>query len=269
MKLKSYAKINLTLDILGRRKDGYHEISTIFQQINFYDDIILDKTDGDIAVKSNLKKLENGNNLAYRAAKLIKEKCKVEQGVLIDIAKRIPPGAGLGGGSSNAAVVLKGLNNLWNLKLKNEKLMEFGRELGMDVPFHIVGGTCLGQGRGEIITKIRDFPAHYVVLVFPGFAISTKDAYSNLNLKITGNKKSTEKFIKNYDLSQMHNDFEYSIFREYPKLKKIKEELGAYALLSGSGSSVFGLFKNKKDAKEVYDRLNKTYRNVYLATTLN
>jgi len=269
MKLSSYAKINLTLDILGKRKDSYHEIRTVYQTISLYDDIIFKKTKEKITIESSLKELENDTNLAFKAAKLIKERYKIKNGVSISIKKRIPIGAGLSGGSSNAAAVLKGLDKLWNLRLNKEQLIALSRELGMDVAFHILGGTCLGKGRGEILKKIKDFPKHYVVVVYPGFMISTREAYSSIDLKRIGKKRSTEKFIKNYDLNEMHNDFEYSIFRKYPELKKIKEELGTYALLSGSGSSVFGLFNNEKDAQEVYNKLKKKYKNVFLTTTVN
>lgn len=268
MKLRSYAKVNLTLDILGRRKDGFHELDTVFQHIELYDEIELIDSDK-IEIGCNLKFLESEDNLAYKAAILLKEKFNINKGVSINIKKNIPIGAGLSGGSSNAAAVLKGLNVLWDLRLNKEKLIELSKELGSDVAFHIIGGTCRGKGRGEILEKINDIEKYYVVLVYPGFDISTKEAYSNLDYGKIGKEKSSNKFAKDFNLKYLHNDFESSIFEKYPKLKEIKGKLGENSLLSGSGSSVFGLFKEKEKAQLIYDLLRKEYKEIFLTTTLN
>ena len=267
MKLRSYAKVNLTLDILRKRKDNYHELETVFQQIDLYDEIELVESDR-IEIECSIKELENENNLAYRAASLLKEKFNVKKGVKIKVKKNIPIGAGLSGGSGDAAAVLKGLNVFWDLSLSKKELIKLSQELGMDVGFHILGGTCLGKGRGEILEKLKDLDKYYVVLVYPGFNVKTREAYSNLNYKKIGKEKSSEKFLKNYSLDNMHNDFEYSVFEKYPELREIRKELGKNALLSGSGSAVFGLFKEEKKAKEAYERLKKKYK-TYLTTTLN
>jgi (E)-4-hydroxy-3-methyl-but-2-enyl pyrophosphate reductase/4-diphosphocytidyl-2C-methyl-D-erythritol kinase len=270
MKLRSYAKINLTLDILGKRKDGYHELETVFQQINLYDEIELTELKEDkIIIECNIKEIENKENIAYKAAELLKRKYSVKKGVKIKINKKIPIGTGLSGGSSNAATVLKGLNILWDLNLSKEELVNISKEIGMDVGFHVLGGTCLGKGRGEILEKINDLKKYYAVVVYPGFPISTKKAYSGLNYDRIGKKKNTPKFIKNHDLKYLHNDFEYSILEKYPELKEIKKSLGKNSLISGSGSCVFGLFKKEEDAKKAYSKLKKEYNHTFLATTLN
>lgn len=270
MKLRSYAKINLTLDILRKRKDNYHEIESVFQQINLYDEIELIKIDEDkIELECNLKELKNKNNLAYTAASLIKEKFDIKKGIKIKINKNIPIGAGLSGGSSNAAAVLKGLNLLWNLNLSKEELINLSRDIGADVGFHILGGTCIGRGRGEKLDKLKDLEKYCVVLVYPGFPISTKEAYSDLDYDKIGKEKSSEKFSKNYDLNYLHNDFEYPVLQKYPELKEIKKKLGKNSLLAGSGSSVFSIFREEKEAKQVYDILSKDYKRTFFTVTLN
>ncbi|MBD3164597.1 4-hydroxy-3-methylbut-2-enyl diphosphate reductase [Candidatus Woesearchaeota archaeon] len=270
MKLKSYAKINLTLDILGKRDDGFHDIETVFQQISLFDEIELVRLDSDrIKLECSARELENEDNIAYRAASLLKAKFNVEKGVEIKLKKNIPVGAGLSGGSSNAAAVLKGLNVLWGLKLPKKKLASLGKEIGMDVPFHILGGTCIGKGRGEKVEKLKDLEKHYAVLVYPGIHVSTKEAYSALDYSKTGKSNSSEKFIKDYDLQYLHNDFEFSSSSKYSGLEKIRKELGPDSLLTGSGSSVFGLFLEEEKAEEIYEKAKQKYPKAYLSSTLN
>ncbi len=269
MNIKSYAKINLTLDILKKREDGYHEIATVFQQVGLCDEIELTKISEGIEIECNVKNIAHEGNLAYKAARLVKEKYPITEGVKIDLEKTIPIGAGLSGGSSNAAAVLKGMNELFSLNLSSNELIELSKELGMDVAFHILGGTCVGRGRGEILEKVADFPAHYVVIVYPGFSINTAKAYGGIDIDTVGKKKSTGKFIENYSLDYLHNDFEQSIFKEYPKLEELKKQLGDHSLLSGSGSCVFGLFEKEEDAQKVYEEIKKTYPQTFLARTIN
>ncbi|MBU0980141.1 MAG: 4-hydroxy-3-methylbut-2-enyl diphosphate reductase [Nanoarchaeota archaeon] len=268
MRLRSYAKINLCLDVLGKRKDGYHDVETIFQQIELYDELILEPADS-IRLKCNIKELENEDNLAFKTAKLLKEHHHVKNGVSIQLKKNIPVGSGLSGGSSNAAAVMKGLNIMWKLGLSQKELMRQGKELSMDLPFHIVGGTCLGTGRNDIIEKLKDLPKYHVVLVHPGFGVSTKDAYSGLELNAVGKKRSSRKFMESYDLDLMHNDFEATVFKKHPELAQIKQKLGGHALMSGSGSCVFGLFDNEQEAEAVAESLKKQYENVFITETIN
>ena len=245
MQIKSYAKINLTLDILGKRSDGYHEMDTILQQISLHDIISLENMESEIKIECDAKELENSSNLAFRAAEIMKEVFGISKGVKISISKKIPVGAGLSGGSSNAAAVMKGLNKLWNIELKEEKLAELGKSLGMDVPFHIYGGTCRGKERGDVIERLKPLEKYYLAIAYPGFGISTKEAYGSV---VIGKNMSSEKFAKNYNIEFMHNDFEKSIFKKYPGLIDIKTILGQHSLLSGSGSCVFGLFSLKNEA---------------------
>jgi len=182
LELKSSAKVNLFFELLNKRKDGYFQVETILQEIDLQDDVLIKYKQGreiniEVSPSLNIPKEEN---IAYKAAKLIRQKAKKNNsGVEIFIEKRIPVGRGLGGGSSNAAAVLKGLNKLWELGFSLEELADLGKELGMDVPFFIYGGTCLGTGRGEIITPLPNF-ANFKILVFwPNFSISTVDIYKN------------------------------------------------------------------------------------------
>ncbi|MBN2544828.1 MAG: 4-(cytidine 5'-diphospho)-2-C-methyl-D-erythritol kinase [Spirochaetes bacterium] len=268
MKLKSYAKINLTLDILKKRADGYHELKTVYQHINLADCIEL-KESNEISIICNVKELENYDNICNKTALIMKEKFKINKGVKIIIDKKIPIGAGLSGGSSNAAAVLKGLNEFWGQSLKTEELIDIGKEIGMDVAFHLIGGTCLGEGRGEIIKKIKDFPKHYVVVVYPDFQLNTKTMYQNLNYSLIGKKKSSEIFMKNYDLGYIHNDFEYSVLKKYPEIGEIKEKLGDNSLLSGSGSCVYKITKDLREAENIYNQISKEYPDSFLTETIN
>ncbi len=268
MKFKSYAKINLTLDILKKRDDGYHELKTVFQHINLTDEIELFEND-DVSIACNFKDLENDNNICIKAAFLLKEKFNIKKGIHIKINKKIPVGAGLSGGSSNAAAVLRGLNNFWEENLTIEELTDVSKELGMDVAFHLIGGTCLGEGRGELITKINDLPKHYVVAVYPGFQLNTKMMYQSLDYSLIGRKMSSDDFIKNYDLDFIHNDFEYSVLKLYPEIAEIKNCLGNNSLLSGSGSCVFKITKDQKEAEKIFNDIRKMYKDSFLAETIN
>lgn len=269
MKIKSYAKINLTLDILGKREDGYHEIKTVFQHISLYDEIMLKKTKKEIVVKSNIDELNNENNICYKTAKILKDKFNITSGVNIFIKKNIPIAAGLSGGSSNAAAVLKGLNRLWKLQLDQKDLIEISKEIGMDVAFHLIGGTCLGEGRGEILKKLGDLPTYYIVLIYPDIKLNTKEMYASLDYSKIGKTSSTNLFLKNFNLDYIHNDFEYSVFSLYPEIKRIRETLGKHSLLSGSGSSIFKITNDKKEAKKTFELMKKQYKKVFLLKTKN
>jgi 4-diphosphocytidyl-2-C-methyl-D-erythritol kinase len=270
MRLRSYAKINLTLDIIGRRDDGYHDLESIFQQVNIYDDItIIPRDDGAIHVTADRGEITGSDNICFTAARMMMEHTGLKQGVFIDIRKRIPMGAGLGGGSSNAAAVLKGMNHLFRLGLGQEDLARLGEKIGMDVPFHLKGGTCIGRGRGEIIEQIEPMPKRYLVIVYPGFSISTKEAYGTLSYGEIGKARSTAAFMREYDPRYLHNDFEYSIIRRHPEIAAIKNVLGDCSLLSGSGSCVFGIYPGRDEAERGHARLREKYESVYLTETIN
>ncbi len=273
MNLRAYAKINLTLDIIGKRTDNYHNIESLMQQIDLYDNINLELIKGNrIIIKCNDKKLENENNLAYKSAFLIKETFNIEFGIKIRISKNIPISSGLGGGSSDAAQVLKGLNQLLKLNLSNRDLIKLGEEIGSDVPFQIVGGCCLVSGKGEIVERIYNIPQFFVIIINPGFEIKTSEAYSDINLNEVGKKNATRKIIKQFNPELLHNDFEDSILRKYPDIKKIKDMLiknkALNALLCGSGASVFGIFDDETKAKKAYKNTKELFPFVYLGKTI-
>ena len=245
MKLQAHAKVNLTLDILGKRSDGFHSLKSVMQEISLHDEITLESLDSDtIEFSCNVHELEGEDNLCYRAAALLKRTFMIERGVSISLLKHIPTQAGLGGGSSDAAAVLKGLNSLWELKLSDSDLAKLGAELGSDVPFFVYGGTCLVSGRGEIVEKLEG-PSFSFVVVIPEITVSTKDAYADLNLSVVGKKNSSEQFLKDFDVAFIHNDFEECVFKKHPSLDEIKVQLlehGAKAaFLAGSGSAVVGV----------------------------
>ena len=250
--LKAHAKINLFLDILDKREDGYHNIRTVFQEISLADEIEIKETSaksGKISVKTSDPALPSGaGNLAYKAAAAIKKYSGVKKGVEIFIKKNIPVGAGLGGGSSDAASVLTGLNRLWKLKLNKKTLCMIGKSLGADVPFFIYGGRCLGEGIGDILTPLHRKNKEWYVIVYPRFEISTKYVYDQL----TERKKKC--IITNYC-----NKLESVVLPRYPEIGAVKRKLkalgAAHSLMSGSGSCVFGVVKNEKAGKKIMDSL--------------
>jgi 4-diphosphocytidyl-2-C-methyl-D-erythritol kinase len=270
MIFKSFAKINLGLRILRKREDNYHDLDTIFAQIDLHDDMEFKlREDEKIVIKVIGAKIPQKENLVWQTATCLQKFCNKKFGVDITLKKRIPMGAGLGGGSSNAATTLRALNKLWNLKLSQQKLEELALSLGSDVPFFLHGNVMRGTGRGEILENIallKNFPKQ-VILAVPNFSISTKKAFelysssSQTNsstpclkekIKLTQFKCNiiTTPSISSFQFpisnSYLKNDFEKIIFREYPELTQLKTELfnsGAkFASLSGSGSAVFGLF---------------------------
>ena len=273
--LKSPAKINLTLDILRKLPDGYHEISSIIQEISLYDEIKIEKSD-QLRIYCN-EPIPLKENLVLKAWKLLKNKFNIIDDVSINIKKNIPLGAGLGGGSSNAAAALKGINELFSLNLKNEELIKLASQIGMDVPFFIVGGTCMAKNRGEVIEKIRHLPKIELILANPGFPVSTEEAYKSLDLANIGKKLATEKLLKIINkgnakeiASYLHNDFESATAKKYPAIKALKEKMISLgcsnAVMSGSGPTVFAIVEKNKE--EIYNKLKEDINLVFSATTL-
>lgn len=258
--LRAYAKINIGLNIISSRSDGYHNIETIFQQIDLFDKIVLRKNHiNQIRIQSDNGKVpKNKNNICYKAAKLIQYATGIRTGVNIEIEKRIPIGSGLGGGSSNAATVLKGLDQLWQLQLTNEDLHRFAVGLGADVPFFLTGGTALATGIGEKLESLVLPFDFYCVIIYPNIEISSTWAYKNFNFNLTKTKKCIKlshifsNRIRTSNIKYLiHNDLEEVVFKQYPLLREIKQLLyrkGAFfACMSGSGSTIYGLFKNYSD----------------------
>lgn len=261
--LQSNAKINLGLDLLNKRKDGYHEIRSIFQEVDWGDEISLSLTGSGINFSANVEGLSNSDNLCYKAADLMMS--RMNCGIDIQLIKNIPWGAGLGGGSSNAASVIMGINQLCELGLKDSEMAEIGAILGSDVPFFIYGKTAHIGGRGEKVTPIRNqSPFNRVLIVVPGIHLSTKMMYGKTKKILTRGKKSFilyPSFAEHLLLSGMSglkNDFEEIAIQEYPELEDIKSDLidtgCKLSMMTGSGSAFFGLYK---DEIKLSERLKK------------
>ncbi len=266
MRVRSFAKINLGLEVIRKRPDNYHDLRTLFQCVDFYDTLIfIPNTGGRIVLKgNNLRIPQDKQNLIYLAAELLKERFAVSLGVEIHVDKKIPIGGGLGGGSSNAAMTLHTLNMIWDLKCSKEELVDMGKTLGADVPYFFEGGLCVGLGKGDELTRLEDPDPFYCVLVFPELSIITEDVYRRLSLLTSEGKDSKIiKFLENFEYSSLENSLEETVFNLHPQLRDIKRlfyKLGSeLSLVSGSGSTVFGLFHERKKALDVCERLKNTY----------
>ncbi len=257
--LRSFAKINLGLSVLGRRADGYHEIRTIFQTISLCDEMEMRPSNRLELCCENLPDTPTEENLIWKAAVALAGKTGEKRGASITIRKRIPMGGGLGGGSSNAAATLLGLCRLWDVNPPESDLSDIAAKLGSDVPFFLRGGTAMGAGRGEKIELLPDIAPQHLVVIFPGVHVSTAEAYRSLNLGLTSPARA-HRIQKLYSraqkgeafLAEIFNDFESSILTACAPIKEAKcflEGHGATTtLLSGSGSSVFGFFSNEESA---------------------
>jgi 4-diphosphocytidyl-2-C-methyl-D-erythritol kinase len=267
LQLRSPAKVNLRLEILKRREDGYHDIKTIIQKISLYDTLFLSLKKGKgISVSTDHPSLPTGRgNLVHRAAQMILKKSEYKGGLHIDIRKEIPLGAGLGGGSSNAATILKALNQLLEVGLSAQSLMEMGLDLGADVPFFFLGGAAMATGIGEKLKKI-DLPELWYVLINPKFEVSTRWAYQNFVLTKRHFHFNLREFAKTPEgVSRLlWNDLEEVVSRKYPQIQATKKMLltaGALgALMTGSGPTVFGVFSGKEDAEKAFDKLSQRVR---------
>ena len=280
MKIKAYGKVNISLDVVGTREDGYHLLSMIMQNIDLYDEIEVEKQECGIILECNKSYVPVDNrNLAYKAAEIFKERYDIVDGVKINIEKNIPVSAGLAGGSTDAAAVLKVMNKLFNVNATEEELMELGLKLGADIPYCIHGGTALCEGIGEIITPIKPFRDKIVVLVKPAFGVSTKEVYKNFNLeKVKQHPKTAEiiNAIENDDLnfvaSNMKNLLENVTLRKHKILIKIKEEMNACgainSMMSGSGPTVFAFFDDMLKAQRCFEKMKKKYSDVFITRTI-
>jgi len=266
--LTSCAKVNFGLRVVRRRPDGFHDIQTILQTIDLGDKLDISLVSGGrIQVRCDHPEVPSGpENLAHRAAEMLQREFQVEHGCRIQIAKKIPPAAGLGGGSSNAAAALTGLNRLWGLNLSQEVLLDLAARLGSDVPFFLEGGTALAEGRGERLRPIPLLAEFWLVVIKPDFSIATKWVYQQIKIPLTSNlldvKLKSLKEISNLDqlLGFLQNDLERAVQKAYPSIGDIKTELlskGAMgAAMSGSGSSVFGLVRTREDAEKLAERVS-------------
>lgn len=272
MSCKAYGKINIGLDVIRRREDGYHELSMVMQTVSLFDEITLETTKKpgqiELYVESNLVPADN-TNLAYRAAELLMKECFISQGLLIRLKKNIPIAAGMAGGSADAAAVLKGVNQLFELGFSLEELQERGVRLGADVPYCLLGGTALAEGIGEKLTILPSPPECFLVLGKPDISVSTKYVYENLHANtLTSHPdiKGVVEGIYQGDLKKigtiMENVLERVTINRYPVIREIKELLlkeGAVgALMSGSGPTVFGMFETKELAEQALETLDKS-----------
>lgn len=284
MRLKALAKINLGLDVIRRREDGYHEVKMIMQTIRLYDRIVMRKRrEPKIQVKTNLFYLpENENNLVYKAAKLLIEEFKIQQGVQIDLQKFIPVAAGMAGGSSDAAAVLYGMNRMFHLGLSLEELMERGVKIGADVPYCLMRGTALAEGIGEQLTKLSPVPQCKILIAKPAISVSTKFVYENLKLDENTVHPDIDLLIQDIETknladmaAHMGNVLESVTIPNYPVIAQIKEQMikdGALnAMMSGSGPTVFGIFDDKEKAEVAYKRMREgnLAKQVYLTEVYN
>ena len=265
---KARAKINLTLEVGEKRPDGFHEVSMIMQSLRLWDDVELFFSQGtENTVECNIPFFRaDEKNIAYRAVLLMQERYHLTQSVHLRIRKKIPIAAGLAGGSADAAAVLRGMSKLYSLRLSTEQLMQIGAELGSDIPFCIMGGTCLATGRGEKVEMLPAFPTTYVLLIKPDFSVSTPWAYRVFDEEPPQKKpdyKHMLQIIQQGRLDQiqeeMINMLEKPVMREYPILQEIKEKIlaeGAMAsAMSGSGPTVYGLFREEKTVRAAYAKL--------------
>lgn len=276
MRVRSFAKINLGLEILSKREDGYHEIRTLFQSVDLNDILEFRPLRQDrILLEGNDDTIPwDESNLIYRASRLLKERFKLKTGVHVWVEKSIPAGKGLGGGSSNAATTLWALNRIWDLGLEKDALIDLGRFLGADVPYFFEGGLCLGEETGNRITPLDDIPPHLCVLALPSFSLSTAAVYGQVPPSLTSQDKDSKiiKFLNSRNLSLLVNDLEEIVFRTHPQIKAIRnlfQKKGSkLSLMSGSGSAVFGLFLEKERAEGALRMLLKEHA-VVLAKTLS
>ena len=282
IEIDSYSKINLTLNILGKRRDGYHNIETIMQSINLADRIFIKEEKEGIKIKCNHPLVPvDTQSLTYRSAEKILNRYRITKGVKIEIDKKIPLASGMAGGSANSASILVGINKLFALNLSNKDLRGMGEELGMDVPFCIQNGTALAYHRGEKVTPLPPInPPLWIIIINPGFEISTKWAYNNLDLSlIKREKNNTKAMLEALNEGEargiaknLFNSFEGLIIKKYPEIGKIKDRLikdGALgALMSGSGPTVFGIAKNKEQALKIYEKLKSEYKSIWVVHTI-
>jgi 4-diphosphocytidyl-2-C-methyl-D-erythritol kinase len=280
MLLRAYAKINLSLDVVGKREDGYHLLEMIMQTVDLYDIINVKRLPKDIIVTCNKPYVPSDErNLAYKAAELFINTYNIDGGVKIDLIKHIPISAGLAGGSTDAATILKAMRDIYRPNMQDKELMELGVKIGADIPYCIVGGTAFCEGIGEKVTKLKNFKNHILVMVKPPFGVSSREVYQNFDLNKIRKHPSTElliKFVEDDDLLRlsrnMKNVLENVTLRKHYILKNIKNEamdMGAVgSLMSGSGPTIFAFFEDMLEAQMYYDKMKKKYKEVFITRTI-
>ncbi len=285
LKQKAYAKINLSLDVVRRRDDGYHEVKMIMQTVGLYDELTMEKCGQGIHVTVSMGDGFLGetlpadeNNLVYKAAKLIMDRYELCEGVRIHLDKHIPIAAGMAGGSTDAAAVIRGMNGLFRLGMDLEDMKKLAVKIGADVPYCIEGGTQLSEGIGEVLTPLRAAPAFLLLIAKPDISVSTKYVYENLNLHTltahpdVDGMAAVEKGDSAGIVSRMENVLESVTLEKYPVIRKIKtvmKENGAWnALMSGSGPTVFGIYNNREEMEKTARLLRegKLAKQIFITT---
>lgn len=268
---RAYGKINLSLDVIGRRENGYHDVSMVMQTVDLYDVISLNKLkgDGEIRLTANVNTLPlDETNIVYKAVKLVKEEYGLNTGVSVHIEKHLPIAAGMGGGSSDGAAALRGMNRLFELGLSNEKLEELGVRLGADVPFLIKGGIALAEGIGEKLTKLPDFPDCVLVIAKPDLGVSTKEVYEAFDSLKEVNHPDVGKLVKSLGsaglkeiVKLLGNVLEDVTAKKYEIIDIVKNLMlkngAVFSMMTGSGPTVFGIFENEEQAKKACNNLRK------------
>jgi len=267
LRLNAYGKVNLSLDVLARRPDGYHEVETVLHTVELHDTVVLRDAEGGIRVVCDHRRVPTDEqNLVFRTAQLLREVSGTDRGVEIEVRKRIPPASGLGGGSSDAAVTLLGLAQMWKLRLDHAQLLELAAQVGSDVPFFLVGGAALATGRGERLRYLPTLPATWVVLACPDAEVSTAWAYANLDLARVPRRPNTQRLVEALraeDVAavarELCNVFEPLVSERYPQVQELKRRLleaGALgASMTGTGPAVFGLFPGEAEARRAWEAL--------------
>lgn len=291
LKIQAPAKVNLVLKVLGRRADGFHDLFMVMERLSLYDDIALEQIASGIELRVNADFSDDGmlmeKNLAWRAAKKFIETTGEDKGVRIHLDKKIPIAAGLGGGSSDAAAVLKGLNIMWNKGLNSDELAHMGAALGADVPFFCYNGTCIAEGIGDRISAVSKLPKLYFLLINPGFSVSTPWVYiefdkiseypvNNRGLGLTQQNKgvSFRPFFECFEdvVSSLENDLEKVTAGAYQEVFEIKKFLDNYgangSLMSGSGPTVFGVFKDAPTRDEAIKSIPKNNWKAFAAENI-
>lgn len=279
MKIVAPAKINLFLEVKKKRSDGYHSIESIMQAVSLYDTITIEPAAKDVSLACNLPGLAtDSSNLVVKAAMLLKKELKIDTGVKVVLDKRIPLGAGLGGGSSDAAATLKGLLRIWKKHLSYRKLVGLASKIGADVPFFLRGGTALARGIGDVLTPLKNVRKSYFVVVFPNLLVPTSSVYRNLHFPLTNRRKSNKikslleasKGSKEWG-SYLYNRLEEVVLprnRTISLVRKKIESLGYRSLMSGSGSAVFGIVPSRKEGERAKRRLSSTRWKVWVVESL-
>lgn len=279
--IKAYAKINLSLDILGKRENGYHDVEMIMQQVTLHDVVKISKKEKGISIKTDCYYVpSNPKNIAYKVAHDVLKTYNIESGIHIDIKKVIPVAAGLAGGSADAAAVIKGLNQLFDLNMTQEDMKTLSVKHGADIPFCIEGGAAVARGIGEELEPLKSLNRTWIVLCKPSTSVSTKEVYKALKVDKIQKHPNTAALIdamasgdEYFIAKNMYNVLEEVTTKKHTIIKDIEKKMREYgalgSMMSGSGPTVFGIFKNHKNAKNAYQNLKRHNKQVYLTQAYN